>query len=215
MESLERSYTGEFAKQELEGEFISLEGLVYPMFREDVHIKQLPAAMFQHWALALDEGYTNPAVILLIGIDADGRLHIAREFYQTGVLQSRVCETASTWALEYHTNAAIVDASAAGLIADLRNYGLVADGHKGRVLDGITIIQDLLKVAHDGKPRLTIDPACVNTVNEFESYIWKPGKDEPVKENDHALDALRYFGHWLYGDTIIQRQVIYQPARII
>jgi hypothetical protein len=54
----------------------------------------------------------------------------------------------------------------------------------------------------------------VNTINEFESYIWKPGKDEPVKENDHALDALRYLSHWLYGEEIVQRQVIYQPARI-
>jgi PBSX family phage terminase large subunit len=212
--SLERAYTGEFAKQELEGEFISLEGLVYPMFREDVHIKQLPNSMFTHWALALDEGYTNPAVILLIGIDADGRLHVAREFYQTGVLQSRVCAVCSEWANEMHTNAAIVDQAAAGLIADLRNYGMVAEGHKGRVLDGIAIIQDLLKVANDGKPRLTIDPSCVNTINEFESYIWKPGKDEPVKENDHAADALRYFAHWLYGEEIVTRTTIYDPVRI-
>ena len=40
------------------------------------------------------------------------------------------------------------------------------------------------------------------------------GKDEPVKENDHALDAARYFAHWLYGDEVIQREVVYQPARI-
>ena len=33
----------------------------------------------------------------------------------------------------------------------------------------------------------------INTINEFESYVWKPQKDEPVKENDHALDALRYY----------------------
>lgn len=212
--SLERSYTGEFAKQELEGEFISLEGLVYGTFNQERHIATRPITDFQYWVLALDEGYTNPAVILLIGIDSDGRLHIMREFYKTGVLQSAVCGTASQWANEYRTNAAIVDQSAAGLIADLRNNGIDAQGHKGRVLDGIVIVQDLLQIQADGKPRLTIDPSCVNTINEFESYIWKPGKDEPVKENDHAMDALRYLSHWLYGDTIVQRQVIYQPARI-
>jgi phage terminase large subunit len=60
------------------------------------------------------------------------------------------------------------------------------------VLDGITKVQDYLKIQGDGKPRLTVDPSCVNTINEFESYVWKENKDEPVKDNDHAMDALRY-----------------------
>ena len=37
-----------------------------------------------------------------------------------------------------------------------------------------------------------MDPACENLINEFESYIWRDEKDVPVKEHDHALDALRY-----------------------
>ena len=61
---------------------------------------------------------------------------------------------------------------------------------------------------------MTVDPSCVNTINEFESYVWKEGKDEPVKEWDHAMDATRYFAHWLYGDEVVQRQYVYQPARI-
>ena len=60
------------------------------------------------------------------------------------------------------------------------------------MLDGITKVQDYLKIQGDGKPRLTVDPSCVNTINEFESYVWKENKDEPVKDNDHAMDALRY-----------------------
>jgi phage terminase large subunit len=53
-------------------------------------------------------------------------------------------------------------------------------------------VQDLLKIQGDGKPRLTVAPGCDNTINEFESYVWKPEKDEPVKLDDHAMDALRY-----------------------
>ena len=60
------------------------------------------------------------------------------------------------------------------------------------MLDGITQVQGLLRVRDDGRPRLTVDPGCIDTINEFESYSWKPEKDEPVKENDHAMDALRY-----------------------
>jgi phage terminase large subunit len=141
----------------------------------------------------MDEGYTNPAVILLVGIDGDERLHIAREYYERGKLQKDVVQTARTWGLgERKAELIAVDAAAAGLIADLRDVGLSAQAAKGRVLDGIANVQARLKVQGDGKPRLTVDPACVNVINEFESYVWKPEKDEPVKENDHAMDALRY-----------------------
>lgn len=191
--SLEQSYTGEFARQELEGEFISLEGLVYPMFREEIHIRQRNRSEFQTFALAMDEGYTNPAVILLFGMDGDGRLHIFREFYETGKLQRDVVKTALAWWRDYACRMAAVDAAAAGLIADLRDVGIDAYPQKGRVLDGITLVQSYLKVQNDGKPRLTIDPSCAATIGEFESYVWREGKDEPLKENDHAMDALRYF----------------------
>jgi phage terminase large subunit len=139
-----------------------------------------------------DEGYTNPAVILVIGVDGDGRLHIAKEYYRRGVLQSVVVAEAKSRRDEFRAGGVAVDNSAAGLIADLQDAGIPAIGQKGRVLDGITAVQNLLKVQGDGKPRLTVDPSCIETINEFESYVWKPDKDEPVKENDHALDALRY-----------------------
>lgn len=192
VQSLEQSYVGEFARQELDGEFISLEGLVYPMFTQ-AHVVSRQRSEFQRFALAMDEGYTNPAVILLIGIDGDGRLHILREYYERGKLQRDVVGIASQWYREYSCYEAAIDAAAAGLIADMRNEGLNALARKGRVLDGITSVQALLKVQDDGRPRLTIEPGCANVENEFQTYIWKPEKDEPVKENDHAMDALRYF----------------------
>ena len=207
--------TGVRRKRLFEGIWATAEGVVYDTFDYSTHVKTRDDRDFQYWGLAIDEGYTNPAVILLIGVDGDGRLHIEREFYQTGVLQERVVAQSREWVNERRATAIVVDESAAGLIADLRNAGLSAEGHKGRVLDGIAIVQGLLTVQDDGLPRLTVDPSCVNTVNELESYVWKPGKDEPVKENDHALDALRYFSHWLYGEeVVIQRQNIYQPERI-
>lgn len=190
--SLEASYVGEFARQELEGEFISLEGLVYPMFKGDTHIQRRLSTEFQQFMLAMDEGYTNPAVILLVGIDADNRVHILKEFYERGKLQKDVVKAALSWYQEHKCSLSAVDSSAAGLIADLRDSGINAMPHKGRVLDGITQVQALLKIQGDGRARLTIDPDCENTINEFESYIWKPEKDEPVKESDHAMDALRY-----------------------
>lgn len=52
---------------------------------------------------------------------------------------------------------------------------------------------------------------CKNTIAEFTAYVWdekaaKHGEDKPIKEHDHAMDAVRYFcntilnkkNSWLY-----------------
>lgn len=184
--------TGLRRKRLFEGVWATAEGAVYDNFNASIHVIRRAPSEFVRWFLAIDEGYTNPAVILIVGEDGDGRWHCAREFYQTGVLQETVVKTAGAWFKEFNCASAAVDESAAGLIADLRNVGVGAVGGKGRVLDGIQRLQNRLEVQGDGRPRLTIDPSCVNLVNEMESYVWRPEKDVPVKENDHAVDALRY-----------------------
>ena len=188
--------TGVRLKRLRHGIWATAEGAVYDTFDSSIHVKQRDEAEFKEWFLTVDEGYTNPAVILLVGSDTDGRWHVAKEFYERGKLQSAVVNTVSEWANEKKCSIIAVDESAAGLIADLRNSGVGAVGAKGRVLDGIQKVQNRLNVQGDGKPRLTIDPSCVNVINEFESYQWKQTrgieKDEPVKENDHAMDAIRY-----------------------
>lgn len=189
IESLERSYTGNFARQELYGEFVAFEGLVYPMFSRDVHIKTRIESEFPTRWFGNDEGYTNPAVILDVGMDNDGRLHVFREWYRRGQLQNTVVAVNQEWYNKIHPQGVVVDASAAGLIAALRAVNVHAMGHTGRVQDGISKVQNLLAIAGDKKPRLTIDPSCVHTIAEIESYCWKEGKDEPEKQNDHCLIA--------------------------
>lgn len=190
--------TGVRRKRLYEGIWATAEGAVYDNFDSAIHVRQRDRAEFKTWYLAMDEGYTNPAVILVVGEDSDGRLHIPCEWYERGRLQSAVVNAAKGFTLDFQISLAAVDESAAGLIADLQNNGVPAFAAKGRVLDGIQRIQNRLKVQDDGRPRLTVDPSCVNTINEFESYIWKKVsttgiiKDEPTKENDHAMDAIRY-----------------------
>lgn len=211
--------TGIRRKRLLEGIWATAEGAVYDMFDPEVHVFRRDVSEIRRWFLAIDEGYTNPAVILLIGEDSDGRHHCFREFYRSGVLQAEVVQQAKVrflnpagWALAQPGESppqltarcckAAVDESAAGLISDLNNAGVSSAGAKGRVLDGINYVQNRLKVHGDGRPRYTVDPSCVNHINEFESYVWKPEKDVPEKENDHSLDAYRYLLDYLHdGQT--------------
>lgn len=98
-----------------------------------------------------------------------------------------------------------------------RHLGLsTVAAHKG-VSDGIQAVQARLRPAGDGRPRLFLSPAALVardpelesrkaptcTVEEFPGYVWdrpregtaaaeKAPKEEPVKKDDHGLDALRY-----------------------
>ena len=59
-------------------------------------------------------------------------------------------------------------------------------------MDGIQTVSTFLSQGD-----LIICESCMNLMQEFESYVWdekavKRGEDKPLKQRDHALDALRY-----------------------
>jgi phage terminase large subunit len=59
--------------------------------------------------------------------------------------------------------------------------------------------------------KVLIYESCENTIKELQSYAWderaaRAGKEQPIKDNDHTCDALRYFvktiinsRRWSYG----------------
>jgi len=61
---------------------------------------------------------------------------------------------------------------------------------KNDVLSGIRRVGDLLK-----QNRLFFSETCKDCLREFSLYCWneKSGVDVPIKENDHAMDDVRYF----------------------
>lgn len=193
--SLEASYTGAFARQELYGEFVSFEGLVYEEFDRGLHVYEHPGP-FARYIAGVDEGYTNPAVILVLGVDNDGRMHLVEEFYKRRVLQGDFVGEARRLYKTYNVEAFYCDPSAAGLIAEMRSVHLPVVAADNDVAQGIQAVKARLAMQNDGRTRLTVGPGCVNICAEFESYAWKQGrdgmKDEPEKTNDHAMDALRY-----------------------
>lgn len=196
-DSLRRVYTGQFAAQELDAEFVAFEGLVYDEFRRDVHIRERDKSEFQRFIIGVDEGYTNPAVALVIGVDGDGRVHVIEEFYQRRVLQESFVEEIGRLAQVYDVEAVYVDPSAAGLIAALRSAGVPTRAARNDLRQGIQAVKARLAVAGDGGPRLTAAPRCAQLIAEFEMYVWAKDHrgivtDKPEKQTDHAMDALRY-----------------------
>ena len=195
--SLKAAYTGKFAQQELEGLFVAFEGLIYDEFSHEHHIRVVDPAEIDYYTVGVDEGYTNPSVALVIGHDGDGRAHIIHEVYQRRLLQETFVQILADLDERFDVYAYHVDSAAAGLIASMAAIGLPAFPATSPVNDGIQLVKAMLAIQGDGRPRLTIDPSCVNTISEFESYVWAEDRngnatDKPLKENDHGMDALRY-----------------------
>ena len=97
--------------------------------------------------------------------------------------------------------AIIVDPSAASFIEALRQAGWPVIKADNDVLDGIRFMAELLTLG-----RIKYTDNCAHTIEEFGLYAWDPkaadrGEDAPVKENDHCMDADRYF-----GNTILRRR---------
>lgn len=179
------NYQGDFYAQEIGGEFVAFEGLVYPGFTRG----QVRAVDCDGWVagLSLDVGTNNPTALLSFRYGSD-RIHQERELYQRGLGAADIVALAVT---EYHRIDAefiVVDPSAASIIKDLEAAGLRVRRAQNAVIEGISRMTSAL-------PTLTVDPSCVFTIAEYESYQYPPNgtKDVPQKANDHAMDASRYF----------------------
>jgi hypothetical protein len=188
------------------GKWIAFEGLIYDNFKREVHIVHRDPSEFKYFVIGVDEGYEDPAVLQLWGIDNDRRMHLFQMFYQTKVLQHNLVSVAKSFGVSRFPNLERIfapDPSAAGLKAALEYNGMHVEKIDNDVFDGIQEVRNRLDVAGDGKPRLTIEPKCANIesfLTEVESY--HRGKDEkPAKGLDHAMDAMRYAAMYMRDEA--------------
>lgn len=172
------------------GEFGQLSGLVYDNFEPDRHIYDCIDIDYD-WPLyrAIDFGFTHPFVCLWAYYDpANECLYIEDEHYV-----SRVTINDHARAINEKTAGRRV----AGTVADhdagdreiLHQAGIHTEKANKDVATGINRVYDMFS-----RGKIQINRRCANLINELYAYQWKESskRDEPIKENDHALDALRY-----------------------
>ena len=166
------------------GQWVGSEGLVYE-FEYGRHVRPAPAT--GRVLVGIDDGTHNPFCALRGIVDGDGRLYIAAERYKPGLLEA--AKVSAVKELAAGSERTVIDPSAAGLKLALSTNGVPVADADNDVLAGIGKVQQRLA---DG--RLFIDPSCTNLIREVQAYEWADNdkKDVPVKENDHAMDALRY-----------------------
>lgn len=190
----ERLYTGIFYRRFVLGQWCRAEGLVYD-FDPTRHVT---GEMPEHgrYYISVDYGTMNPFSAGLWCVDGERAVRI-REFYHSGrdtgrmMTDGEYSRELEKLAGDYPVERVIIDPSAASLIAQLRRDGRFSVRKaRNAVLPGIQLVARLLK-----EGRLLIGAGCENTIREFSQYRWQENeeKDAPCKENDHAMDDVRYF----------------------
>lgn len=197
----ERMYSGVFKQRYIDGDWVAAEGIVYPMWRDAIEERWEPSREdpARGYCVSIDYGTQNPFAAIKWRRDKGGKWHAVDEYYYSG-RESREQKTDQDYVedmLRFTSDSpddqteVIVDPSAASFVAAMRRSGSFrvrkADND---VLDGIRDVSVCLKAGLIG-----ISRGMEHTKAEFEAYVWddKPGRDSVVKDNDHAMDAIRYF----------------------
>ena len=200
VESLKREYTGLWYDRYILGKWTVAEGAVYAMFNPDVHVvDEIPSEFVRTW-VCIDYGTSCPTVFLYLGQTSDGTLWVADEWrydpdeHQTLSLSDvQLCQHLQEFLRGRDPKFIFVDPSAASFIVQAHHDRIrrlvKADN---AVVDGIRNVSSLLATN-----KLFIHRKCEGLIAEMEGYVWDSraqlrGEDVPVKEKDHACDALRY-----------------------
>ena len=178
--------------QEYMADFRKMEGLVYKEFDRARHVIDTLPTSFNEYIAGIDFGFTNPTAVIHIKRDGDDNYFVTEEWYKTG----RTEEQIGQYVMSCNFNRVYPDPESPSAIEVLNNKGIdVVEviKNKDSIMNGINRVRQLLKMG-----KLHIHKSCVNLIAEFETYAYpekSPDKNEfenPIKENDHALDALRY-----------------------
>ena len=191
----EKLYSGAFYERFVLGRWVAAQGCVYPMFSYEHHVVN-PPDTFGKFYISCDYGTVNPSSFGLWG-ENGGRWYRIREYYFNSRTEgsqrtdtehySSLCDLAGALNIE----AVIVDPSAASFIECIRREGRFrVIPAKNDVIDGIRRVSDCLK-----EKKILFSPECKDAIREFGLYRWEENavKDAVRKENDHAMDDIRYF----------------------
>lgn len=198
-----RLYSGAFYDRFVLGKWTASEGVVYPMFSRNRHIFSGDIRC-ERYVISCDYGTVNPASFGLWGLGSDGIWRRIREYYYASKTEGisrtdeehyqALEELAGTLSIEK----VIVDPSAASFIECIRRHRrfrvVKADND---VITGIRRVGAALK-----QNKLLFHESCRDIIREFSLYRWneKSAGDFPVKENDHAMDDMRYFVSEMLAD---------------
>ena len=194
-ERYERRYAGAFYRRFVLGEWTVAQGRIYDFFEREQFVKPAPEGL-ERWCVSVDYGTANPCSMGLWGKRDGVWYRTAEDYYasrETGVqlTDQEYVQRLRQLVGERKIERVIVDPSAASFITALRREGFSVMGASNDVLSGIRTTADLLK-----RGKIVLCEDCEDCLREMEAYCWEESdgaREAPRKENDHAMDDMRYF----------------------
>ena len=194
VENLKKEYAGTvFYDRYILGKWTLAEGLVYPMFGDSCIVQDIPDT--GDYYISIDYGTHNPFSAGLWCVTKTEAVRIG-EYYYCG-REERKEKTPEEYYSEVKRLAGgmdikclIVDPSADAFIATVKkHHEFKARGAVNDVLPGIQTTAEMI-----ASGKLKIHESCEDAIREFALYRWdeKAESDRVVKENDHAMDEIRY-----------------------
>ncbi len=202
-------YTGIFYRRYILGQWCLAEGLVYEFDPEKHVTDDLPE--WGEWYISCDYGTLNPFSAGLWCV-RDGVAVRVSEFYHSGrekqhqLTDEEYYREIEKLVGDRDIRYVVVDPSAASFITCIRSHGRFSVRKaKNDVMYGIRLTAMMLQAGV-----IKIGADCKDAIREFGLYHWddKGEVDKPVKENDHAMDDIRYFCATVMRRNRQARQII-------
>ncbi|GAA0390429.1 PBSX family phage terminase large subunit [Paenibacillus motobuensis] len=203
-------FSGVFYKRYILGLWVMAEGVIYDMFDKEKHVVPTEDRYYTRYYVSCDYGTKNPTTFGLWGRGEDGVWYKVKEYHYDGrktaiqKTDEQYCNDLEEFVGDLRIDSVIIDPSAASFITTIRKRGKFSVTEADNaVVDGIRNVASAL-----GQGLIKYNDCCVETFREFSSYVWDEkaaarGEDKPVKQNDHQMDADRYFVNTiLFGSDI-------------
>ena len=194
LERYKTLYTGTFYQRFILGKWVAVTGAIYPFMKESSYVS-VPQGPFEKYAVSCDYGTVNPASFGLWALKENCWYRIDEYYFDSrkqGYQKTdeehykALCELIGNRKVSTIT----ADPSAASFIETIRRHGeYMVTPATNDVLNGIRQTATALK-----EGRIKICNNCLDSITKFSLYRWEEkGLDVPIKENDHAIDDIRYF----------------------
>lgn len=194
VEELKKEYSGTvYYDRYILGLWRQADGLIYKFGEENI-VDKVPES--GEYYISCDYGTLNPFSAGLWCWNGRTATRI-REYYYSG-RDERSNKTDEEYYVELEklagdltVKSVIVDPSAASFIEVIRRHRRFRV--QKAVNDVIPGIVTTARYIQDGT--IKVHCSCKDAIREFDLYRWddKASEDRPIKENDHAMDDIRYF----------------------
>jgi len=173
------------------------DSIIYTNWNVDMTIHQ-DLNRYSNLVGGIDFAFNSPTAVVVANY-TDNIITVIAEYYRTQLTNTdliQVMKTKMPTSVMY-----LADSEDPNRITEMKRAGIKVDGvKKGKneysVLYGINWIKS---------KQIRIHPSCINFIKEIGLYSWKTSPhdakiifDEPVKLDDHLMDALRYSMSWFF-----------------